>query len=504
MQPAAGKRSDGLLLFICTYDIINIQHPLRKIRADYKMEEKTMQNASALEKRRERRSFYKMTFRITMPIVLQNLMDSAVNAADVIMMSFVSQAALSASSLANQVYFVLSCVFFGLAAGTSVMASQYWGKGDIRTIERVVALAIKLALGVALVFAAAAWFAPGLLMKIFTNDPELIAEGARYLRAVGASYVFNGFCSIYLCSMRCVERVNMSAAVHAVAVVMNVALNACFIFGFGPFPELGIVGVALATTITRAVETIICILDSRFKGIIKLRIRDFLARNWALMKEFLRYALPSMGNDMIWGLATTVYSVILGHLSSDMVAANSLNGTVRNLATVVCFGFSGSAAIILGKTMGDSRLEDARRYSARFVWLSIISALVGGAVILALRPVLLGLTDSGYFKLSAQAKEYFSTMLYISSYYVLGMSLNTMLVCGVYRAGGDVKFGLIMDACTMWGYAVPAGLLCAFVFKIPPMWVYFVLCLDEFVKIPVIVRHYFKYSWLKNITREDI
>lgn len=463
-----------------------------------------MQHASAPDKRRERRDFYKMTLRITLPIVLQNLMDTAVNAADVVMMSFVSQAALSASSLANQVYFILLCIFFGLSAGTSVMASQYWGKGDVRTIEKVVALAIRLAVGVSLVFAAAAFFAPGALMRIFTSDPELIDAGRLYLRAVSASYVFNAFCNIYLCSMRCVERVNMSAAVHFIAVVMNVALNACFIFGVGPFPKLGIVGVALATTITRALEMIICILDSKFKGIVKLRIRDFFARNWQLMKEFLKYALPSMGNDMIWGLATTIYSVIMGHLSSDMVAANSLNGTVRNLATVVCFGLSGSAVIILGKTMGDNRLEDARRYAGRFVRLSIITAVVGGLIILALRPVLLSLTDGGYFKLSGQAKEYFSTMLLISSYYVVGMSLNTMLVCGVYRAGGDVKFGLIMDACTMWGYAVPAGLLCAFVFKIPPMWVYFVLCLDEFVKIPVIARHYFKFNWLKNITREDI
>ena len=464
----------------------------------------TMQMSAASEKRRERRDFYKMTFRITLPIVLQNIMDSAVNAADVVMMSFVSQAALSASSLANQFYFVLSCVFFGLSAGTAVMASQYWGKGDTRTIEKVVALALKLSMGIALVFTIAAIAFPSRIMQIFTSDPELIAAGCEYLPMVSLSYVLNAFCTIYLCSMRCVERVNMSAVVHFIAVILNVVLNACFIFGFGPFPKLGIVGVALATVISRLVEVIICLVDNKRNGIFMLRIKDFLANNWNLLKEFIRYAVPAMGNDMIWGLATTVFSVILGHLSSDIVAANSLNGTVRNFATVMCFGLSGSAAIILGKTMGENRLEDAKRYAGRFVFLSVASAVVGGLIILALRPFMLSLTDTGYFKLSLQAKEYFSTMLYISSYYIIGVSLNTMLICGVYRAGGDVKFGLLMDAATMWGYAVPAGLLAAFVFKIPPIWVFFVLCLDEFVKIPIVVHHYFKFTWLKNITKDNL
>jgi Na+-driven multidrug efflux pump len=221
-----------------------------------------------------------------------------------------------------------------------------------------------------------------------------------------------------------------------------------------------------------------------------------------LLRDFLKYALPAMGNDMVWGIAFTMYSVILGHLSSNVVAANSLTSTVRNLAAVICFGLSSSGAIILGKAMGDNRLEEAKRYAGRLVRLSIYTAIFAGFIVLALRPALIHLTDSGYFKLSGEAKGYFGIMLLITSYYILGQSLNTMLICGVYRAGGDVKFGLIMDACTMWGYAVPMGLLCAFVFKIPPMWVYFVLCLDEFVKMPIVIRRYFKYKWLRNITRD--
>lgn len=463
-----------------------------------------MKQPLTLAQKQERRQFYCMTAKLTLPIVLQNFMDTAVSAADVVMLSFVSQTALSASSLASQVQFVLSMIFYGLSGGTAVLTAQYWGKGDTKTIEKVMGIAIRTTFLISLVFALAAWFAPDRLMRIFTDDAELIAAGVEYLRAVGASYVLNGLCTIYLCSMRSVERVVMSATVHCIAVVMNIVLNACFIFGWGFFPALGIAGVALATSITRAAEVVICLIDSALQKTAKIRLKHIFGRYPQLTRDFFRYALPSMGNDMVWGMAFTMYSVILGHLSSDVVAANSLTTTVRNLGTVVCFGCSSSAAIILGKAMGDNRLEDAKRYAGRLARLSVYTAIAGGLVVLAIRPLLLSMTGSGYFKLSAQAKDYFSTMLFVTSYYILGQSVNTMLICGIYRAGGDVKFGLYTDMCAMWLYAVPIGFISAFVLDLPPMAVYFILCLDEFVKMPVVIRHYFKYGWLKNITRENV
>ena len=254
----------------------------------------------------------------------------------------------------------------------------------------------------------------------------------------------------------------------------------------------------------RAVEALICVLYNARLRVVRLRFNDMWGKFPVLRRDFLHYALPSMGNDMVWGMAFTMYSVILGHLSSDIVAANSLNTMIRNMATVVCFGCSSSAAVILGKTMGENRLDDARVYAGRFVRMSIYTALAGGLVVLMLRPAIMSLSDLEAFRLTSEAKAYFSTMLLITSYYIIGQSVNTMLICGVYRSGGDVRFGLLMDAVSMWCYAVPVGFISAFVLKLPPMWVYFILCLDEFVKMPVAVRHYFGYKWLKNITRSDM
>ena len=176
---------------------------------------------------------------------------------------------------------------------------------------------------------------------------------------------------------------------------------------------------------------------------------------------------------------------------------------IRNLGSVVCFGCSSSAGIILGKTLGDNKLREARVYATRFVYMSIITALLGGIVILLCRPLVLDFMHL-YVTVTDVVKSEVSTMLYINSYYILGGSVNTMLVCGIFRAGGDVKFGLYCDMVAMWIYAVPMGLLCAFVFKIPEMWVFFVLCLDEFVKMPAFVYHYKKRRWLRNITRDQI
>lgn len=460
-----------------------------------------MENGHALGSREEKISFYKYTARITGPIALQNLMDAAVGSADVIMLSFVSQTALAASSLAGQVMFVLQMLLFGISSGASVLSAQYWGKGDRRAVERVMGLSLRVTLIISALFTLAAAVVPGLIMRIFTSDAALIAAGADYLRAVSAAYVLGGFATVYLSVMRSVERVRVSAALHCSAVFMNVLLNACFIFGIGPFPKLGIVGVALATSVTRFLEVIACLIDSRLCRVVRLKASDLLARGGQLMRDFVRFSVPAAANDIIWGLAFSVYSIILGHLSSDIVAANSVASVVRNLGTVVCFGVSSSAAIILGKTMGYNRLKEARVYGRRFVWLSVFTALVGGALILLSRPLVMRFMHY-YVTVTDTVRDELSIMLLINSYYVLGQSVNTMLICGIFRAGGDVRFGLYMDIIAMWCYAVPVGLLCAFVLKLPEMWVYFVLCLDEFVKMPVIIVHYKKLGWLKNITRD--
>lgn len=459
----------------------------------------------ALGSRTEKRSFYKNTFRITMPIVFQYFMDAAVGCADVMMLTLIqnAQVPLAAASLANQVSFTVGNLMFGLSSAAAVMGAQYFGKGDTKTVEKMMGLALRLALLVGLFFTALTALIPGPIMTLFSNDQPVIDAGKTYLLAVCASYALSAFAQVYLSIMRSVGRVKMSMAVHSVTVALNVVLNACFIFGIGPFPELGILGVALATTISRVIEVIICLADSRFCRIIRLRAKYLLNKAGSMTKDFIRLSVPAAANDMIWGLAISVYSAILGQLSTDITAANSLANVVRQFGTVICFGTASAAAIILGQTMGDNKLAEAKAYAKRFLGLAVWTALAGGAAILLLKPLLMQYMHL-YVDVTETVRKQLPTMLYINAYYILGMSLNTMMICGIFRAGGDVKYGFYCDLFSMWGYAVPMGLFCAFVLKLPVMWVYFILYLDEFVKMPVNLWHYKKMSWLKNITRDDI
>ncbi len=445
----------------------------------------------------EQKQFYKMAASLTLPIALQNLMDTAVSAADVLMLNFVSQDAISAASLAGQVQFVLNMIFYGISSGTAVMCAQYWGRGDRRTIEKIMGISLRISVLLSLCFSLAGLFVPKAIMRIFTDDSTLISLGAQYLRAVAPGYVCSGFATMYLCVMRSVERVVVSATVHSVAVLANILLNACFIFGIGPFPVLGIAGVALATTITRALEVLYCIIDTAcICKIVKLHPGDLIARRKVLMRDFVRYSIPAMGNDIVWGLAFSTYSVILGHISSDIVAANSITTVVRSLGTVVCFGVASAGGIILGKALGENQLEKAALYGKRLVGLAMLTALFGGGVVLLVRPFLLA-----WMNITPVVHDYLSIMLLITAYYIMGQSVNTMIVCGVFRAGGDTRFGLYCDIVAMWIYAVPIGFIAAFVLELPPLWVYFILCLDEFVKMPVIIARYRQKKWVKNITR---
>lgn len=442
--------------------------------------------------------FYKALFVLAFPLLLQNLMNSAVSAADTLMLGFVGQSQLAASSLAGNLQFLVNMFIYGIGSGSSVLIAQYWGRKDHDTIERTIGIALRFTLAIGLLFSCAAIFFPAGVMRIYTTDVELIAYGIQYLRIVGFGYLLNSFTQVYISSQRAMERVMFGTVVNMVAMILNVILNACFIFGIGPFPELGIVGVAIATLISQITSFIISVYDAcKSDKPVRVRIAFIFSQKKELFRDFVKYTLPALGNDFSWGLGFSMYSVILGRLGSDIVAANSYAGTIRSLSTVLCFALANACAIIMGKTMGENKLDEARVQGRRFLVLSIVTGCLAGLAILAVRGIVVGNVN-----LTATAMDYLNTMLLISSVNVIGQSVNTMCMCGIFRSGGDTRYGFICDTCVMWIYGVSLGLLCAFVFKIPPIWVYFVLFMDETVKmIPNFIR-YTQKKWVKNITRD--
>lgn len=448
----------------------------------------------------ERKSSYRRIAALSGPIVLQNLLSAAVNSADVVMLDFVGQDHISAVSLAAQYGSVLFMVFYGLGTGASMLCSQYYGKGDLRAIHAVEGIALRFATAISCAFALAAWTVPAAMMRVFTPDAELIAIGARYLRNIAPCYLCWGVVEIYLAVLRSVGRVTAATALNAVAFSLNVGLNAVFIFGLFGAPALGAPGVALATSLSRAVELLLALIVSARSRDVRLATRGILVWDPLLGRDFLRMALPAVANDVSWSLAFSMYSVIIGQfLGKDMVAANAFASLVRNFGTILCFSVASGSGILLGQLLGERRMEEADRTAKEALRLTVLFGAVGGGLILAASSFVLdraALTPTG--------TGYLRVMLYINSYYVMGAAVNTTLIAGVFRAGGDSRFGLVCDTIDMWAYAVPLGFFAAGVLRLPPLWVYFLLCTDEFVKWPWVIRHYLGKAWLRDITRDHL
>ncbi len=443
--------------------------------------------------------FYRQIFKLVLPIVIQNLLSAAVSSADVVMLNYVGQSSISAVSLASQYANVLFMVFYGLGTGATMLCAQYYGKGDMKAIQVVEGIALRFSLGFAMLFAGAAFFFPEGMMRLFTNDGELIAIGASYLRFMSVSYLCWGIIEVYLAVLRSIGRVTVSTAMNVLAFSLNIVLNAVFIFGLFGAPKLGAMGVAIATSASRLIELAACFAVSAASRDIKLDFRYLFARNRPLFSDFVRLSLPALGNDISWSVAFSMYSVIMGHMGTDAVAANSFVVVVRNFGTILCFGMASAGGILLGNVIGEGKLEEARADAGKLMKLTVLTGAIGGLIVLAATPFVLK-----YATLTENAMHYLKYMLLINTYYVMGAAVNTTLIAGVFRAGGDSRFGFICDTIDMWCYAVPLGFLAAFALKLPVLWVYFLLCTDEFVKWPWVIRHYRSGKWLNNITRDNL
>lgn len=443
--------------------------------------------------------FYRQMFKLAIPIIIQNLLSAAVNSSDVIMLNYVGQSAISAVSLAANYSNILFMIYYGLGTGASLLCAQYFGKKNMQAIHAVEGIALRFSFAISALVALAAFTMPQRMLLLFTSDQELIAIGSSYIRIMGITYLCWGVTEIYLAILRSIGRVTISMTLNMLAFGLNILLNAMFIFGLFGAPKLGVTGVAIATASSRLIQLVACVIVSLLSKDVKLNPAYMFIRSKTLLNDFIHLSLPALGNDLSWSVAFSMYSVILGHLGTEAVAANSLVTVVRNVGSVFCFAIASAGTILLGRVMGQEELEKSKSYASRMLKMTVVAGAVGGVIVLAVTPFVLR-----FASLNDTAMHYLKYMLLINSYYIMGSAVNTALIAGVFRAGGDTKFGLICDTIDMWVYAVPLGFFAAFVLKLPVLWVYFLLCTDEFVKWPWVIRHYRKREWAKNITREDI
>lgn len=433
-----------------------------------------------------------------MPITIQSFMLALVSATDAIMLGLVNQTSLSAVSLAGQIQFILSLFITGIAAGTGIIAAQYWGKKDRKSIEKVIPVALRMNLLFGGIFTVAAALFPDRLMMILTNEQTLIESGAAYLRAVALSYVLCGISQIYLIVLKNTDQAKQSSRISSFAVILNIAANAVLIFGLFGTLKLGIVGAAYATVLARAVELIWSVAAARRLNNVTVYWRGIFARGGELSRDFWHYTTPVLGASLVWGIAYTLYSVIMGHMGSDAVAANSITSIAKAMISCLIRGVSGGAGILIGNVLGCGKLDLAKDYGRRLTYMAIGVGVLTGGLLMLISPLIVRMAP-----MSETASGYLRIMLIFCGINIMAQSVNTTVLDGIFCAGGDSKFDMVGNLGAMWCFSVPFGFLAAFWIKLPVMAVYCIVNLDEIVKLPAVYLHYKKYIWVRNITREN-
>lgn len=444
------------------------------------------------------RHFNSELWRLAFPIALQNLMLALVAAADALMLGNIDQNSMSAVSLATQIQFVQNMMLSSAVSAISILGAQYWGKGDKETVKDVLCIGLRFCGLISVIFFTGCVFFPGQLMFLFTDEPELIEIGIGYLRIAGWSYLLTGISQCYLCVLKVSDHPSQAAAISSVTVILNIVLNAVFIYGLAGVPAFGARGAAIATLTARIVELIWSVGISFAPSYLHPSFAAFFRHRVQLFMDFMKVAVPILGAAMLWGVGFTAYSAFMGHLGTDAAAANSVASVVRDLVCCLCNGISAGGGIMVGNELGKGSLDTGKVYGIRLAKISFLFGFISTFIMLAITPALLT-----FVKLTEGASDYLLGMMIIMSFYMIGRVVNTIVINGIFAAGGDTMFDLYSLIVCMWCLAVPLAALGTFAFHWNPLVVYAMTCLDEVGKIPWVMFHFRKYKWVRDLTRDN-
>lgn len=445
------------------------------------------------------KSFYRSFFSMAGVIAMQNLITYAVNLADNVMIGGYSQDALSGVAMVNQIQFLLQMLVMGVGSGIVVLGAQYWGKRQIDPIRRVTSIGMLLALIASSAMMLLVYFLPNQTLSLLTNEPNVITEGAKYLRIICFSYVLFAVTNILLSALRSVETVRIGFVVTLTALFVNVILNYGLIYGRLGMPEMGVEGAALATLISRIVEFLIVVgyallMDKK----IRWKIKDLLHIDKDLFRDYIRVGLPLIMSNSIWGLAMSAQTAILGRLGSDTIAANSIATTVFQVVSVLSYGSANASGVIIGKTVGMGDIPKVKAYAKTLQIIYLFIGIFTGSILWLSKDLIIS-----FYSITAETQQLAQQFIGILSITVIGTSYQVACLTGIVTGGGDTKFVLINDLIHQWLIVIPASFLSAFVFR-APLWVTFA-CLksDQILKCFVAIVKVNRYKWIRVLTRDN-
>ena len=444
------------------------------------------------------KAFYRSFFSLFIVVALQNIISYSVNMADNTMLGSYRQEALSGAAVVNQVFFLIQQLSIAIGDGLIVLSSQYWGKKQTAPIRRIAGMVLKMVLGVDIGILIVCTVLERPLLRIFTRDEVILAEAVRYLRVVKYSFVFFVMTQAMLALLRSVETVRIAAWLALLSLVVNVCINSTLIPGRFGLPELGVAGAAVGTVVSRCLEFLIVLfyLARRDKKLRLFADREFLRTDPLLRSDYFRVALPILTAGMLWAVSVPMQTAILGHLSSDAIAANSVATTFYQYLKVLVTALASSSSVTIGKMLGRGNLDHVKAAGRS---LSVIDLCVGlclGAVLFLTKDLLLS-----RYALNETATALASQLIAIMAFVMVGMSYQMPVGSGIIRGSGDARFSLYVNMISTWGIVIPLSLAAAFLWKWPVPAVAICLQSDQIFKcIPIFLR-FRSYKWIHRLTR---
>ena len=441
--------------------------------------------------------FYKTFFSLYLVVALQNIIVFSVNLADSIMLGTYSETAMSGVSLANQIQFLLHMFVNGAANGLVVIASQYWGKKHPEPIKKVFSAAFLIAAAMSAVLMGVVLISPEGILGILSDEAEIVLVGAEYIKIMAFSYIIFAVTQILIALMRSVEAVRIGFYTSVLALIFNVSLNYCLIFGRLGFPEMGVKGAAIATLISRVAELIAAVIyvfaiDKR----LSLKLKDIVRIERSYLKDYIKAGLPLIGSGGSWGIAMTVQTAIIGRLGAACIGANAVTAPVFQVVSVLYASSSNASSVLIGKTVGENDIPRVKKYAKKLQILYIVIGLVSCALLLLSRDFIISVYD-----VTPETAALAATFINILSVTVVGSSYEAPALCGIVSGGGDTKFVFKNDIIFMWCMVLPLAFLSAFVFKWPVPVTFFILKSDQITKCLVAVVKVNRYKWIRTLTR---
>ena len=441
------------------------------------------------------KAFMKASFAIALPIALQSFLTSAVNMIDVVMLGHLGDVDIAAVGCANQIYFLLTLILFGVSSGASVFMAQFWGKGDKSGVHRTMGIMYLLALGISVLFTAGTLFFPELLISIYSDDPLVIKAGVPYLRIVGSSYIVTALSLTLSNACRSTGNVKLPTFTSILSMVTNMLLNLILIFGYLGFPAMGLKGAAIATAIARYAEFIVLaavVYKKRMPAAATIK-QLFSRLDGAFLRPYFKTTLPVLLNEALWSLGVSLYTVAYGKLGTGALAAAQICGTVFQLFMVLIRGYSNASAIMIGQTIGSGDEEGALRDGNRFLVLHGLLGAATCALLYLCRPVIVT-----FFTVTPETRQLVMEMMALQAVILIPKSINMVVIVGLCRSGGDTLFACILDTVTVWAVAVPLAFLGVYLGF--PLWgVYLCVGSEEISKAIVGIPRILSKKWLHNV-----